>query len=731
MIYTFYSYKGGVGRTMALANVAELLYRTGLRVLMVDWDLEAPGLERYFPSLGLDKVLGKPGVIDMLRYYKEQMAQEPNTVGSLKLESPAHYILDVYPKQSSSGSLSLLTAGRRSKPHFAQYAQTVLTFDWQDFYENWSGEIYFNWLRDQFEALADVTLIDSRTGVTEIGGVCTYQLADIVVMFCTPNEQSVDGTYEMAQNLTSSQVQNLRRGRPLSVLVIPARIERAESDALDEFKRRFLTLFEPLIPERKEIDTDRLWNLRIPYVPKYAYKELVAARESDSGSAEEMAAGFRRLSQVLDDLRLRQIRKTVTWLHISDLQFRASDDYDATVILQALLHDIAERNEQDMLRPDMVFVTGDIAFSGKPEEYYQARRFFDDLLRTTGLSKDRLFLVPGNHDVDRSQSGLVVNQIGPTVTSQQKVDRPLVDLIGHGSLFAKFRGYAAFVGDYLGSHLSLDNEIPFYVQTLTLAGQKIAVLGVNSTLLPGEDAEDSGGLAIRSQLQTALEKIKEADLRVAVLHHPPEWFQKPARKDLEDLLVSVCDFVLHGHTHRVSVLQMRSSSTKAMIISAGACYETREYPNTYNLVRLDLTTGAGTVYFRRYSDVGGGFWAKDTLTYRNVPSGSYAFTMGSEQPPVSSTGDYKLKIDPDNPPLSTIREMLMQAFTPAMLHRFCQDRPIFRSLASEFAPGHGSAEMVDRLIEYCQTHLLWDELLSEVQQENPRQYARFESHLGG
>ncbi|HYE71696.1 MAG TPA: P-loop NTPase, partial [Blastocatellia bacterium] len=45
MIYTFYSYKGGVGRSMALANVAEWLYRQGLRVVIIDWDLEAPGLE--------------------------------------------------------------------------------------------------------------------------------------------------------------------------------------------------------------------------------------------------------------------------------------------------------------------------------------------------------------------------------------------------------------------------------------------------------------------------------------------------------------------------------------------------------------------------------------------------------------------------------------------------------------------------------------------------------------
>ena len=51
MIYTFYSFKGGVGRSMALANVAELFCAKKLNVLMVDFDLEAPGLERYFSEI--------------------------------------------------------------------------------------------------------------------------------------------------------------------------------------------------------------------------------------------------------------------------------------------------------------------------------------------------------------------------------------------------------------------------------------------------------------------------------------------------------------------------------------------------------------------------------------------------------------------------------------------------------------------------------------------------------
>src|SRR5213078_2846099 len=66
-IVTFYSYKGGTGRSMALANVAWILASTGLKVLVIDWDLEAPGLHRYFrPFLDDTELTQSPGLIDFL-----------------------------------------------------------------------------------------------------------------------------------------------------------------------------------------------------------------------------------------------------------------------------------------------------------------------------------------------------------------------------------------------------------------------------------------------------------------------------------------------------------------------------------------------------------------------------------------------------------------------------------------------------------------------------------------
>src|SRR5215467_10709582 len=69
-IVTFYSYKGGTGRTTALANTAWILAGNGKKVLVLDWDLESPGLHKFFhPFLDEDVVADTPGIIELINEY--------------------------------------------------------------------------------------------------------------------------------------------------------------------------------------------------------------------------------------------------------------------------------------------------------------------------------------------------------------------------------------------------------------------------------------------------------------------------------------------------------------------------------------------------------------------------------------------------------------------------------------------------------------------------------------
>ena len=162
MIATFYSYRGGVGRSMAMANVGELLADMGYRVILCDWDLEAPGLERYLVTNGaddaryraeMDDFLSWPGLVDLLREYKATLAQPAGdgggapptddeacaTVGTLRLRRPVSLARWLPRPDDRPGSLRLLTAGRRADAALHDYAEDVRRFDWQEFYEQWAG----------------------------------------------------------------------------------------------------------------------------------------------------------------------------------------------------------------------------------------------------------------------------------------------------------------------------------------------------------------------------------------------------------------------------------------------------------------------------------------------------------------------------------------------------------------------------------------------------------------
>jgi MinD-like ATPase involved in chromosome partitioning or flagellar assembly len=290
MIFTFYSYKGGVGRSMAVANVAEQLVAHGLSVLLVDWDLEAPGLESYFP-VNRDDVLDREGVIDLIHDYRRNLAKPPKANDSIDvpLAGIDDYVLAL--DDQPNPKLWLMPAGRRSPPYFARYAQRVQGFDWTDFYDNWEGELFFEWLRQRLLQRANVVIIDSRTGVTEMGGVCTYQLADTVVMFSAANNQNLEGTSSMIARFEDEQLASLRPDRPLQVIVVPARVDdRAEGTDLSAFKRNFKSRFDRLAPAGEDF-----WSLKIPHVPYYAFSERVAAREPGEGRAEALNAAYRSL----------------------------------------------------------------------------------------------------------------------------------------------------------------------------------------------------------------------------------------------------------------------------------------------------------------------------------------------------------------------------------------------------------------------------------------------------
>ncbi|PYQ60330.1 MAG: hypothetical protein DMF53_17170 [Acidobacteria bacterium] len=325
MIVTFYSFKGGVGRSMALVNVGEILADWGYRVILCDWDLEAPGLERYLvdgrkaggASPEIAGWLARPGLIDLLQEYKETLAKPPElaepgqpspevpsthqVVGKVTLRRPSSHAVLTSSERRRPGSLSLLTAGRRDGDFYNRYAEVVRAFDWDEFYEKWAGDAYMDFFRLDLAGdpkagkpgAADIVLIDSRTGVTEQGGVCTHHLADLVVLLSAANELNLEGALWMARALADPRLVEVRDGRPLQILPVPSRIEQtAQKEELVTFRRRFRREFRRYIPAAVGRAEELALRAEIPYMPFYSFTERVVAREPESQREQKLYAAY-------------------------------------------------------------------------------------------------------------------------------------------------------------------------------------------------------------------------------------------------------------------------------------------------------------------------------------------------------------------------------------------------------------------------------------------------------
>ena len=323
----------------------------------------------------------------------------------------------------------------------------------------------------------------------------------------------------------------------------------------------------------------------------------------------------------------------VTWIHLSDLHFRLPpahtedrEPYDSRIVLSALLDDVAGQVAEHHLQPDFIVVTGDVAFSGKSEEYELAGRFFDDLLEIVHLGKERLFIVPGNHDVDRSQVTLSMRETGDAIQDRSMANDVLAARERRGEMMARFQGYAEWTARYLGSDRAFDSSHYYYVHTIRGAGQNIALLGLNSAWLCASDEDEARRLVIgERQIRMSIEEAGGARIKIALMHHPFDCLRAFDRTDAWELLAQACDIVLHGHLHQAELLQIQTPDYRATILAAGACYEARNDGNRYNWVQIHLDAGLGWVHLRRYSGRQGGFWTADVETYRNAPCGVYEF----------------------------------------------------------------------------------------------------------
>lgn len=283
-------------------------------------------------------------------------------------------------------------------------------------------------------------------------------------------------------------------------------------------------------------------------------------------------------------------------LHISDIHFRAPDCLDPNLdpdrpYRTRLLQDV--RGMVAELEPvSAILVGGDIAFKGASEEYEAAMTWIRELAAVSGCPIERVFVTPGNHDVDRSvilQMPATRNvQAAITRASQDYRERELrnqiMDAETGRALLAPIAAYNEFA-KLLNCQVYLPDRL-YWKQDLDLGhGVTLRVHGLTSVLLSGaEGRNDTRESLYLSPLQTVLDPIDDV-VNLVLCHHPPDWFMD--QDDANDAICGRASIHMFGHKHRQRIVR----DPQYVRFSAGAVNPDRQelgWQPGYNLVEIHV-----------------------------------------------------------------------------------------------------------------------------------------------
>lgn len=275
LVVTFYSLRGGVGRSTALAHTARLLAAERKKVLCVDMDLEAPGLAALF---GCENEVGSLGVVRLLLDLDQ--GDDPDAAKHLIRITEEH---DLY----------LLPAGQVDP----NYARQVRFLDPNAWYREERNPLraFMHKLRTGLPFIPDIILVDARTGITPMSGPMLFELADIAIVNFFPHPQARRGTELLVRGLLSSKTyRDTHPGFTPEIRFIASPIP-AVRETLEKYERRTLEWVAEWLSEANDARGDNEYIDERDITVIVPYREEIAASDSvsDANGIERMFVGLR------------------------------------------------------------------------------------------------------------------------------------------------------------------------------------------------------------------------------------------------------------------------------------------------------------------------------------------------------------------------------------------------------------------------------------------------------
>lgn len=295
------------------------------------------------------------------------------------------------------------------------------------------------------------------------------------------------------------------------------------------------------------------------------------------------------LQEILRDAIIMEETKgsgSMRFLHLSDLHFGCEKGETEEELRKNYIRDFLKKIEQirDEKKIDYIFITGDIGWKAAEDDYAGAEAFLRNLLEKCALEADRLFLCPGNHDVNREISGdwrYPENQkSADSFFELDKLERHTQAFQGYCSLCKRIGCQPYQIKEYAGYLTGI-----CYCKDITVICLNTAWLEKNKKVWPGKNYI----ITIKNMLDEhyGMVKTDERPLAVTLMHHPEKYWEEQEclgysrTTNAWQAVTCMSDMILCGHTHEISDLENEVNA--ARIFRGGAFYENTTELNSFSI----------------------------------------------------------------------------------------------------------------------------------------------------
>lgn len=316
----------------------------------------------------------------------------------------------------------------------------------------------------------------------------------------------------------------------------------------------------------------------------------------------------------------RRSGAVLSWLHLSDFHLRRDTGWSQDVVLTSMLADVGSRYAKEG-RPDLLFLTGDIAFSGQADEYALAEDFIRRLCSALGVPLARVCVVPGNHDVDRSREEDAISGARSKLDAPLEVDRFFQNEGRRKTVFARLAAFREFANRLTAPSWTPYTEASYaHARTIEVGALRVRILHLDSAWLADGGAADVGNLLVGERQVFDCAAPDAGCVTFALLHHPFAWLRDFEQVAIEDLVARAAQICLRGHVHTADHRTIDGPSGRLTTFTAGAAFQSRTADNTYMWCALDLTTGLGRKIVHRYRHAAHVWEAGEEETWRLGPA---------------------------------------------------------------------------------------------------------------